>query len=205
LLKALELQSVDEVSRVLREDPKAAEEVFLEPRVEYPLNAAVRLRCSTEILQLLLAAGADPGTMDSSGRTAKDRLLWEMEADATLEAALRQEAIQPRNPAERVSVAQQSACVGGWETFIPSTFDFGMFGGIPEFDLFAQAPLPPALPLPTGIVSEPFQYPQAFSRLHVMPGFPMSNSLPAQTEKPEDIWRCEALHMLEARDATEVD
>jgi hypothetical protein len=205
LLKALELQSVDDVSRVLREDPKAAKEVFLEPRVEYPLSAAVRLKCNTEILQLLFAAGADPVAVDSSGCTAKERLLREVEAAAMLEAATRQEDIQPRNLAERVIVAQQSPFAGGCETFIPSTPDFGMFGGIPEFDLFLQAPPPPASPLPTGMLVEPFQDPQVLSWLHVMHGLPIPNSLPAQTEKPVDVWRYEALQMLEARDATEVD
>jgi hypothetical protein len=203
LLKALELQSVDEVLRVLNEDPKAAEEVFLEPRVEYPLNAAVRLRCSIEILQLLLAAGADPGTVDSSGRTTKERLLWEIEAVATPEAAIRQEVIQQRNPAERASVSQQTPFAGVWETFIPSTFDFGMFGGFPEFDHFAQATLA-ALPLPEGMRFERFQYPQAHAQQHGMPGFPMSNSLPPQMKKLVD-WRHEALQLLEARDATQVD
>jgi hypothetical protein len=200
LLKALELRSVDEVSRVLREDPKAAKEVFWEPRVENPLNAAVRLKCSTEILQLLLAAGADPEVVDSSGRTAKQRLLSEIEAASMLEAAFQQEAIQRGDLLERASVAQQAPL----ETFMPSTFGFGMFDSIPDFALFAQAPPPTVMRLPTGTF-EPFQYSQAPPQLHAIPGFPMFGSLPAQVEKREDVWRYEALQLLEARDATEVD
>lgn len=68
LLRALESNSVDKVSRELGEHPTSATELFWDHACEPPLCAAVRLKCSTAILQLLLEHGADPEAMDKHGR-----------------------------------------------------------------------------------------------------------------------------------------
>jgi hypothetical protein len=69
LLRALETQSFFQVSRVLRQDPAAATDLFWDHACEAPLDAAMRLGCSAEIVEMLLEYGADPGSVNRHGRT----------------------------------------------------------------------------------------------------------------------------------------
>lgn len=69
LWKALHINSVDEVRAVLDETPSAADELFWDEAFEPPLCCAVRLRCDSTIIQLLLESKASPHVTDLHGRT----------------------------------------------------------------------------------------------------------------------------------------
>lgn len=68
LMKALHSKSVDLVREALLEDPFSAQQPLPETR-EPSLCAAVRLKSSAEILELLLAYGADVNSADCNGQT----------------------------------------------------------------------------------------------------------------------------------------
>lgn len=70
LLKALILNSEEQVSAALRADPAAATEPFWDHEVEPPLCCAARLGCGAGVVRLLLDAGADPEAADVRGRVA---------------------------------------------------------------------------------------------------------------------------------------
>lgn len=73
MLRALQSKSVDQVLRILREDPESANEPFWEHELETPLCAASRLHCGAEIMDALLEHGASPEQCDVGGRTAAHR------------------------------------------------------------------------------------------------------------------------------------
>jgi len=69
LLRALREDSTDTVRSVLERETHAATSLFWEHDVEPPLCSAVRLRCSPEVVGLLLDHQADVDGLDSRGRT----------------------------------------------------------------------------------------------------------------------------------------
>jgi len=69
LLRALHEDSIDTVRSVLERDTHAATSLFWEHDVEPPLCSAVRLRCSPEVVGLLLDHQADVDGLDILGRT----------------------------------------------------------------------------------------------------------------------------------------
>mmetsp|Transcript_49134 Transcript_49134/g.117033 ORF Transcript_49134/g.117033 Transcript_49134/m.117033 type:complete len:245 (+) Transcript_49134:99-833(+) len=69
LLRALHMNSLEEVQKALANDPEAASLPFLEHEWEPPLCVAARLNCSVEIVEMLLAHGADAQATDMYGRS----------------------------------------------------------------------------------------------------------------------------------------
>lgn len=67
-MKAMLSNSVDEVRSVLSDDPEAAQQPMWDDNVEPALCAAVRLKCSPEIIQLLLDNGADVNAQNLAGQ-----------------------------------------------------------------------------------------------------------------------------------------
>lgn len=70
LRKALLAQNLRELTRVLADDPSAAEYPFLDHNMEPPLVLAIRTGCDVEIVALLLKHGASFAALDVEGRTA---------------------------------------------------------------------------------------------------------------------------------------
>jgi len=69
MMRALQKQSLQEVQAVLHQNPKAASEPFFDHAFEPPLCYAVRLRCDSATVRLLLQYGADPTDEDVHYRT----------------------------------------------------------------------------------------------------------------------------------------
>lgn len=67
LLRALTTRSMDKVRMALESDPEAASLPFWEHGLELPLCCAVRNDCCSDIIEILLANGADASTADSRG------------------------------------------------------------------------------------------------------------------------------------------
>lgn len=64
IMKALWHNSVEEVSDVLQTNPEAAVEPFMDHDFETPIMYAQRMRCSSSIIQLLIANGASDETIE---------------------------------------------------------------------------------------------------------------------------------------------
>jgi len=69
LMRALQLNSMDNVQQVLDAASSAAQQPFWEHDCEPPLCCAARFACSPAIFMLLLQHGADVGAVDRRGRT----------------------------------------------------------------------------------------------------------------------------------------
>lgn len=67
LLSALMSGSTDQVRLALEADPEAAQFPFWDHGVEPPLCCAVRTDCCSDIIEMLLASGADPSSRDLRG------------------------------------------------------------------------------------------------------------------------------------------
>ena len=74
LLFALDRRSTAEVQRALAADPQAADEPFFEHNCEPPLCAAIRLRCNTQIVEILVTHGADIDALNVHSRTPLQEL-----------------------------------------------------------------------------------------------------------------------------------
>lgn len=67
LLRALMSRSTEEVRLALEADHKAAQYPFWDHDMELPLCCAVRNECCSDIIEMLLASGADPNLDDIRG------------------------------------------------------------------------------------------------------------------------------------------
>jgi hypothetical protein len=63
-MKALAANSMEQVSKALREDPEAATMPFFDHRFQEPVAYAMSCGCSNEITQILLDRGATPADAD---------------------------------------------------------------------------------------------------------------------------------------------
>jgi len=77
LLQMLQKNNYEEVRSALQQNPESANEPFWEHDCEPPLCAAVRLKCSSSIVKLLLEHGAESDSKDVHCRTPA-QLLPEM-------------------------------------------------------------------------------------------------------------------------------
>jgi hypothetical protein len=66
LLQALEARSVADVQAILEKYPEAADEPFWDHGFEHPLSSAARLRCGSEIVNILIQYGADQDMMTTA-------------------------------------------------------------------------------------------------------------------------------------------
>ncbi|CAK0850066.1 unnamed protein product [Prorocentrum cordatum] len=69
LLLALERNCTKQVRLAIEADPEAAKEPFWDSRFEWPLCAAIRLRCSVEVVRLLIENGAEVGVESVGGQS----------------------------------------------------------------------------------------------------------------------------------------
>jgi len=69
LLRALQQDSIEAVREMCGGDHEVARDPLMESGFEPPLCAAVRLRCGSEVLALLLEHGAEVDATDMNGRT----------------------------------------------------------------------------------------------------------------------------------------
>eukprot|EP00928_Gymnodinium_smaydae_P045403 TRINITY_DN30270_c1_g6_i1.p1 TRINITY_DN30270_c1_g6~~TRINITY_DN30270_c1_g6_i1.p1 ORF type:complete len:236 (+),score=27.00 TRINITY_DN30270_c1_g6_i1:51-710(+) len=69
LMKALRKKCAKDVQDVLAEDPSSACAPFFDHRQATPLCCAIRCGCDVDIIELLLAHGADASATDEFGRT----------------------------------------------------------------------------------------------------------------------------------------
>ncbi|CAK0834373.1 unnamed protein product [Prorocentrum cordatum] len=69
LLSALERNCTKQVRLAIEADPEAAKEPFWDSRFEWPLCAAIRLRCSVEVVRLLIENGAEVGVASVGGQS----------------------------------------------------------------------------------------------------------------------------------------
>jgi hypothetical protein len=74
LLRALRMNSLDQVRGILDADSELASEPFWDFDLEPPICCAVRFGCSPAIVKLLLDHGASPEATDANGRTAAQLL-----------------------------------------------------------------------------------------------------------------------------------
>ena len=69
LLLALERNCLKQVRLAIEADPEAAKQPFWDSRFEWPLCAAIRLRCSVEVVRLLIENGAEVGVASVGGQS----------------------------------------------------------------------------------------------------------------------------------------
>lgn len=74
LLQAMEMNSAEQVRTALEHTPEIAKDLFWDHECEPPLCSAVRLKCSSAVVELLLEYGADAEAKDVFGRTPAEML-----------------------------------------------------------------------------------------------------------------------------------
>jgi hypothetical protein len=72
LLQALQMDAVEHVRPILQKCPDTANEPFWDHDCELPLCCAVRLKCSSRIVELLVEFGASMESQDVSGHSPVD-------------------------------------------------------------------------------------------------------------------------------------
>mmetsp|Transcript_41752 Transcript_41752/g.121000 ORF Transcript_41752/g.121000 Transcript_41752/m.121000 type:complete len:275 (-) Transcript_41752:60-884(-) len=128
LHEALMKDSVQHVQELIEEEPEAAWLPFCGHLPEPPLCMALRLRCSLEVLDLLLANGADPSAEDAHGRTS-----------LTLVSAARNNAMLQLDKADHEEHGGGKAMLQGLMGGFESTWALPAVGGCLWAALEAQA------------------------------------------------------------------
>lgn len=157
LMRALQKNDVDMVSKTLEADPESARLPFWDHNVEPPLCTAIRLGCKLDIVDLLLKSGADVQARDFAGQSPLEVLsatTWHTVASSKeIEEVLLNAGAEPAencaNPSQNKELMSYMLC---WNSIVNAGSlgcnldEFGLppsFGSIHSFDdLFEIGPPP---------------------------------------------------------------
>jgi hypothetical protein len=176
LMRALQMNSVINLRRILEADPDAIDDFFFDLDFEPVLCAAVNLRCSAEVMTLLLEHGADAYAKDKHGRTARDLVYT------------RQNILRPDPPEQSLPPWMQACGQGRGSQSLGE--DWSAFGMPPLFEPVDDAAHAPNM---TGLPEVPLPI---FPTLAAFANLPTPQRLPSQRDRMYEAWLDEVATLL---------